>query len=126
MDEPGADYLARRRMEICISQIANRQLIGRYIGFALAADPAWDMLLDLYLARYRSKDIAISSLASVANVPATTALRCIKAMMAQGLVYREADVSDGRRIYIRLTAKACTALTAIFDAIAKRDGNCAI
>lgn len=123
MDEPDPEGRTRRHVEICLRQIGNRQLIGRHIGFALSADPVWDMLLDLYLSRHLSKDIAISSLASAANVPPTTALRCIKAMLAQGLVYREADATDGRRIYIRLTARACEALTAIFDAMAERDAD---
>lgn len=76
------------------------------------------MMLDLYLSDERGRDIAISSLASAANVPPTTALRAIKAMTELGLLSRQSDPKDGRRIYIKLTPKSHDALAAIFDAIA--------
>ncbi|MBA4090116.1 MAG: hypothetical protein C0494_05920 [Sphingobium sp.] len=108
----------KQRLEICLALISVRRLVGRYIGFDLSADPVWDMLLDLYASEERGRDIAISSLASAANVPPTTALRAIGGMRALGLVYRQSDPADGRRVYIRLTPKAHEALGAIFDTIA--------
>lgn len=109
-----------RHVAICLDLIANRQLVGMHIGFQLSADPAWDMLLDLYVWEHRGRDIAISSLASAANVPATTARACIQTMIELGWFYRQRDTGDGRRIYIRLTDKAHSALAAIFDEIADR------
>lgn len=116
-----ADASGKReqRLEICLALITARRLVGRHIGFELCADPVWDMLLDLYASDERGRDIAISSLATAANVPPTTALRAIKGMTELGLVSRQADSSDGRRIYIKLTPKSREALAAIFDAIAE-------
>lgn len=108
-----------QRLEICRALIAVRRLVGRHLGFELSADPVWDMLLDLYLSEARGRDIAISSLASAANVPPTTALRTISGMRDLGLVSRQSDPGDGRRVYIRLTPKAHETLAAIFDAIAE-------
>lgn len=113
--EGDANRCDPRHVEICLDLIANRQLVGRHIGFGLCADPAWDMLLDLYVSEHRGRDIAISSLASVANVPATTARACIGTMCEMGWLYRQRDAGDGRRIYMRLTDKAHDALAAIFD-----------
>lgn len=117
-NEPGRGNA--RHIETCLTLIANRQLIGRHIGFDLCADPAWDMLLDLYISESRGRDIAISSLASAANVPPTTALSCIRTMREREWVYRQSDPGDGRRIYIRLTDKAHVALAAILDGMAER------
>jgi DNA-binding MarR family transcriptional regulator len=100
--------------------MALRNLVGHHIGFELSADPVWDMLLDLYVSEHRERDIAISSLASIANVPPTTALRSIRAMRELGLVSRHGDPGDGRRVYIKLTPKSHGALAAIFDAVAER------
>lgn len=120
MDSGTANRGNPRHIAICLDLIANRQLVGRHIGFQLSADPAWDMLLDLYVWEHRGRDIAISSLASAANVPATTARACIQTMIESGWFYRQRDTGDGRRIYIRLTDKAHSALAAIFDEIADR------
>lgn len=116
-----ADTSGKReqRLEICLDLITVRRLVGQHVGFELCADPVWDMLLDLYASDERGRDIAISSLATAANVPPTTALRAIKGMTELGLVSRHSDPSDGRRIYIKLTPKSLEALAAIFDAIAE-------
>ncbi|WP_177204134.1 winged helix DNA-binding protein [Sphingobium sp. AP50] len=114
-----------RYVALCLDLIANRQLVGTHIGFELSADPVWDMLLDLYIWEHRGRDIAISSLASAANVPPTTARASIRTMRDLGWVYRQRDPVDGRRIYIRLTKKAHAALEAIFEGVINRSGSAA-
>src|SRR3546814_1843272 len=48
------------------------------------SDPAWDMLLDLYLAAERNtRPVSISSLCIASAVPATTALRWIKTFRSE-------------------------------------------
>ncbi|WP_184476941.1 winged helix DNA-binding protein [Rhizorhapis suberifaciens] len=76
------------------------------LGRELFADPAWDILLDLYVARSRNRPISISSLCIAASVPATTALRWINSLAERGWLIREADPNDGRRMYVRLTDEA--------------------
>lgn len=77
------------------------------LGRELFADPAWDILLDLYIARSKDRRISVSSLCIAASVPATTALRWIKSLTEEGWLVREADPHDGRRMYVRLTDQAC-------------------
>jgi len=72
----------------------------------LFADPAWDMLLDLALARAERRLVAVSSLCIAAAVPPTTALRWIKRLTDEGLFIRSADPRDGRRVFIDLS-EAC-------------------
>lgn len=120
MDDREPEKCEEQRLAICLALIAVRRFIGRHIGFELSADPVWDMLLDLYASEHRGQDIAISSLAAAANVPPTTALRSIRGMHKLGLLSRQSDPRDGRRVYIRLTPKSRGALTDIFDAVAQR------
>lgn len=75
-------------------------------GERLFADPAWDMLLDLALAHRQQRSISVSSLCIAAAVPPTTALRWIGTMTDRGLLFRQRDAADGRRQYLRLTARA--------------------
>lgn len=76
----------------------------------LFADPAWDILLDLYRASLNQKNISISSACIASAVPPTTALRHIKGLEDAGLVHRVPDKRDHRRIYLALTDKAGQAM----------------
>jgi hypothetical protein len=101
------------------SIIRARRLRDQYFRGELFADPAWDMLLDLYAARLEGDRVAVSSLCIAAAVPATTALRWIKALTDRGLLHRSADPQDGRRVYIELSADTAKAMGA-YLAMAQR------
>jgi DNA-binding MarR family transcriptional regulator len=83
----------------------------------LFADPAWDMLLDLYAAELEGGDVSVSSLCIAAAVPTTTALRWIKLLSDQGWLVRQQDPHDGRRINMRLSKGSRSRLNRYFDAL---------
>lgn len=70
---------------------------------SLFGEPGWDILLDLFIADRRRTEIQVSSVCLDAGVPSTTILRWIARLEEENLVYREADTSDARRRYVRLT-----------------------
>src|SRR5207248_1300212 len=82
----------------------------------LFADPAWDMLLDLLQAEIAQLRVPVSSLCIAAAVPATTALRWLKAMVAQGVFVRRADPHDGRRAFVELAPESSQARRRCFEA----------
>jgi DNA-binding MarR family transcriptional regulator len=82
--------------------IRARRLRSRYFPEELFADPAWDMLLDLLQAEIAHLRVPVSSLCIAAAVPATTALRWLKAMTSEGIFIRRADPHDGRRVFVEL------------------------
>ena len=122
VSEDGADGVAAGEIR---AMIRARRLRDQYFSGELFADPAWDMLLDLMAARLEQKRVAVSSLCIAAAVPATTALRWIKALTDRGLFVRSADPRDGRRVYIELSDETARALGAYFAA-AKRIAPAAI
>lgn len=73
-------------------------------------EPAWDMLLDLYVQHVEGQKVSITSLCAAAGVPTTTALRWLDAMVAQGLFTRSPDSLDGRRVIVNLTPDIITAI----------------
>lgn len=83
-----------------------RRMREDMFGPGLFADPAWDILLDLYTAEARGENVQISSLAIAARVPHSTAIRWAKIMTRVGLVEREKDPRDARRIHVRLSPSA--------------------
>lgn len=87
-----------------IQQILDlRRKRNRLFSPDLFADPAWDMLLELYLSDLTGKRLSVSSLCFASNVPPTTALRWIDKLAADGLIERSADPCDRRRTFVALS-----------------------
>lgn len=101
--------------------IRSRRLRGQYFASELFADPAWDMLLDLFAAELERRRVSVSSLCIAAAVPPTTALRWIGTLHDAGLFERHADPSDRRRAYIALSEKGLSGMRG-YIAAAKRQG----
>lgn len=112
-DEPVVDAAFVRGI------IRARRLRDQFFRGELFADPAFDTLLDLYAARLEGRRVAVSSLCIAASVPATTALRWIRALTEKGLFIRTADPNDGRRVYIGLSDEAARAMSRYLGAVQK-------
>ena len=90
---------------------------------SLFGEPAWDVLLDLFIAAKERKRVPVTSACIGAAVPTTTALRWLTILEDRGLVLREADPTDARRIFVRLTADAYAKMVAYFARAAGVDGE---
>ena len=82
-------------------------------------DPAWDIMLDLYIARCQHKAMSVTSASMAAGVPLSTALRWVWHLERLLLVTRQIDPRDRRRSFVSLTAAGLRviedALTDYFD-----------
>lgn len=113
--EPGG---GRRAGSPCDCQVADwlktylrlRRARGRFLNGDLFADPAWDILLDLFVARAEGRLISTSSACIGACVASTTGLRWLRTLEAEGLVQRVADQLDRRQRFISLTPSAIAAV----------------
>lgn len=115
--EPHSFPAARAKMARQL--IRQRRMREEFFAAELFAEPAWDMLLDLYAARLDRRLVSVSSLCIAAAVPGTTALRWIKTMTDAGLFLREADPHDGRRIYLMMSDEAFEAMGRYFDQLSR-------
>ena len=95
--------------------IDERRNRDKFFAENLFADPAWDMLLELYAAELAQVRVAISSLCAGSAVPPTTALRWISTLERESLIYRRKDPMDGRRIFVALSAKGMISMEAYFE-----------
>ena len=96
-------YTGSRESEFARILIAERRLRDGVLGAELFGEPVWDMLLDLFIAHEEQERVSVSSLCVAAAVPATTALRWVKTLVAKEMAIRRPDPSDGRRIWIELS-----------------------
>jgi hypothetical protein len=87
----------------------------------LFGEPAWDILLDLYIAQADGKAVSVSSACIGSASPPTTGLRWLGVLAEEGLVMRENDADDNRRVLVRLTRVGVTAMERFLDAIGNFD-----
>ena len=71
----------------------------------LFGEPAWDMLLDLFIQRVKGKRVSTTGLCLGADVPHSTGLRHIERLCEEGILRRSAAKDDKRLILIELTPK---------------------
>jgi DNA-binding MarR family transcriptional regulator len=95
--------------------IKARRAREAFLPAHLFADPAWDMLLELYAAELDQTRMATSNLCDASAVPATTALRWIGTLESEGLIERHSDPLDGRRVFVRLSPTAVSSMEAYFQ-----------
>ena len=85
--------------------LANRRRRHDIFGKAMFGEPAWEMLLLLYVVESGPRQ-TISRLADLAGASKSTALRWIDYLDAQRLVRRESHPTDRRAAFVELTEKA--------------------
>lgn len=100
-----AETLVHRRL-------LRQQLIG---ASELFGDPAWEMLVDLFIHECKGKDLSISSLCVTPTIPMSSALRLAQKLCDAGILRRVADPFDGRRSIIKLEPEVFHRLRAYFE-----------
>ena len=96
-EELKLEHRARRLLE-------NRRKRVAIFGAQMFAEPAWDMLLLLYLSG-RGRRQTQSSLCELSGASRSTAMRWIEFLAGRDLVRREDHPTDKRRNFVSLTEK---------------------
>ena len=102
--------LARRIYELRRSRDAS-------FGADLFSEPAWDLLLHLFVAGAEGRTVSVSSACDGAAAPATTALRKLTQLEEGGWIVREVDPADARRSYVRLSSRATKKMHSLLKAV---------
>lgn len=103
------------------SMLREHRVRARIFRSSVLLDPSWDMLLELMLAHIENKQTYLTSLCVVSGLPTTTALRRVEQLIASGLVRREDDPVDRRRVIVSLTESGVERLSAYLEQV-ERDG----
>ncbi|MCP8889130.1 winged helix DNA-binding protein [Sphingomonas faeni] len=83
---------------------ALRKVRDELLGDALFSEPAWNMLLDLFISGYERRRLSVSAVCIGARAPSATALRYLTMLQDADLVERTRDERDARRSHVQLTA----------------------
>lgn len=104
-------------LDIVEAMISIRFLRDRFFERDLFFDPTWSMLIDLYRAELKGKQLSVTSVCIGSRVADTTALRYIKLLEERGYVYRVPDPNDKRRVFLRLTGEAIERMRSYFGSV---------
>lgn len=105
-----------RHLNLATAMYRSRQRREKFLGqMALFGEPAWDMMLDLYIAFLKSKRVSVTSACLAASVPLSTGLRWIALLEKCGLTVRINDATDGRRTYVELAESGLVRMRDFFN-----------
>ena len=65
----------------------------RIFGLSLLANPGWDILLQLFIAREEGRDVSVETLSQNSGAPELSLVRCIAHLIETGLVIRQSNRS---------------------------------
>lgn len=97
--------------------LAARRARETYFGPGLFADPAWDILLHLYVAKLQGKTLSLALLSETSEVPSSTTVRWVDTLDRGGWVKRKPDQVDRRCINVELSDRGIATLQVYFEAV---------
>ncbi len=83
--------------------LLKRRLRGQYFEEEMFGEPAFDVMLDLFVRHLAGRSTYTTSAAIASGAPLTTALRQIAMLVERGMVTRVPDPDDRRRVLLRIT-----------------------
>jgi hypothetical protein len=86
---PPLDFSDDKLATIASSIYQSRRMRSDYFNGSLLIDPAWDMLLDLFILKIRGRRVSAAGLCLATNIPESTARRWIDVLVKEGLLCRE-------------------------------------
>ena len=113
--DPQSLAVPRDRRDFARRLLRVRQQRNVVLGADSFRDPAWDMLLDLYVQDTGQAGMMISALCIASGVPQTTALRYIYRLAQLGLVLITDHPTDQRRTMVSLSDDARPRIERLLD-----------
>lgn len=97
-----------------------RQLLG---SPHLFGEPAWDMLIELFIHACECKRVSMSELCLITDIPASSALRLVHRLRDKQMVVLVPDVTDGRRHFVELTNDTLQRVEGYFAVEERENGS---
>ena len=101
--------------------VRQRRVREQFFPTKMLGEPAWDLLLDLFIAQERGQKVPVTSACAASRAPQATALRYICALAADGMVERISSPDDRRVVYLVLTPKADGQLRSYLSSLVEND-----
>jgi hypothetical protein len=107
--DPDSDVL--EAVAVASSAYDERRRRAQYLPHGLLGEPAWDMLLDLFIRTCTGQKTSVTAACIGSAAPVTTALRYVELLTREGFIERHNDPADARRNWLILTPTAVDTMT---------------
>lgn len=121
-DGTGDDARAIEEMavEAAKQSIRMRRQRAKLFGVGLFAEPGWDILLELYVARSEDYRVTVGNACIAASVPMSSALRWCQMLEDRRIILRYQDTGDRRLRFVKLSDCANDKMTKLLAQCAKQ------
>ena len=92
-----------------------RATMSAFLPQDLLVDPAWDMMIDLFIAAGTGERLCVKDLTLMSGESPASAMRRIDRLQQAKLLHRHVDPADHRRVHVTLTDVGHTAMSAMLD-----------
>jgi DNA-binding MarR family transcriptional regulator len=96
----------------------HRHARKRYLPASLFHEPAWEILLSLFVAHEKGVALNVKHLVSLIDAPVTTSQRWIDQLVHMKLLRRVVDPNDRRRLEISLSEQGADAMRRYLASVA--------
>lgn len=103
------------RVETAARLLRAGQLRKEVFGSKLINDPAWQILLNLYVSARAGRSVTVTSASEASGAPLSTGLRTVTSLLDSGQIVREVDSSDRRRSLLMLAPETEGVMGLLFD-----------
>jgi len=97
--------------------VVERQLRNAYFNPSIFGEPAWEILLTLYISENTGRKPTLRRLAHRVNTPLTTAIRWIDYLAKENLVQKEPRPDYRRMMYVTLLDKGRALIEDYFSSL---------
>ncbi len=104
-------------LDLAKRALFERQQRSTHLTKAIFGEPAWDVLLVLYIADSVGGKQTIGNIASLVDVPVSTVVRWVRQLERESLVRREPHPHDRRMVFVRLGERGRDVLDRYFSSL---------
>jgi DNA repair protein RadC len=115
--DTAADRRAKAELVLTNARITQRRrFLRRHLIGAeyLFVEPAWDMLLDLFIHQCEGRVLHLYPMCVASGIPMSSALRLAQKLCEAGILRRQPDTFDGRRSIMMIEPEIMHRLSAYF------------
>ena len=87
---------APKLASVALSELSARRARAAFFRPPILGEPAWNMLLDLFVHHNSGTGVSVTSAAIASDAPQATALRYVAVMQREGLLERHSSTTDRR------------------------------
>jgi DNA-binding MarR family transcriptional regulator len=98
-----------------VSILILRRAREEAFGSSLFAEPAWDVLLELYAAALGGRRMSLRDIAQAIKIPESSAARWVEALVDHGLVSSHADPDQLAVPWLTLTERGALQMQQLAD-----------